>query len=72
MSAPSPEPDTPIDSFRAPADPPLLLPVLKVTPPLAPLVAVPVDKEMLPLPAPAAAVARPMLPLLDTPAPELI
>ena len=72
MSAPSPEPDTPIDSFRAPADPPLLSPVLKVTPPLAPLEALPVDKKMLPLPAPAAAVARLKLPLLDAPAPELI
>ena len=34
MSAPSPEPDTPMDNFRAPAEPPLLSPVLNVTPPV--------------------------------------
>ena len=72
MSAPSPEPDTPMDNFRAPAEPPLLSPVLKLTPPLWPLVAVPVDSEMLPLLLPVAAVARLKLPLVDAPAPELI
>ena len=72
MSAPSPEPDTPIDSFKDPADPPLLSPVLKVTPPLRPLVAVPVDNETLPLALAAEAVERPKLPLLEAPAPERI
>ena len=71
MSAPSPEPDTPMDKFNAPAEPPLLSPLLNVTLPLWPLVAVPVDNEMLPLPASADAVARPKLPLLDAPTPEL-
>ena len=47
-------------------------PVLRVPSPLTPLVAVPVDKKMLSVPAPAAAVARPKLPLLDASAPELI
>ena len=72
ISAPSPAPDTPMDSFRAPAEPPLLSPVLRVTPPLWPLVAVPVDNEMLPLATPAPAVARSKLPLTEAPAPELI
>lgn len=34
MSAPSPEPDKPMDNFSAPAEPPLLSPVLNITPPL--------------------------------------
>ena len=72
MSAPSPEPDTPMDKFNAPAEPPLLSPVLNVTPPLSSLAALPVDKEMLPLAVLESAVARPKLPLLDAPAPELI
>ena len=50
----------------------VLSPVLSVTPPLCPLVAVPVDNEMLPLAVFPSSVARPKLPLADAPAPDAI